>query len=130
MPGYKTPQQFPGVSQLPELAQTLIQRLFPADELPTPGAVISPYGRMPTEALAKIRTISLDKIMEQEGPYMDRLIQDIMKNGVRNPVKVAVDSKIGGKTISNILYDGHHRVAAARKLGLPELPVKFTEGLD
>ena len=36
MPAYKTPQRFPGSQRLPELAQTLIQRFFPPDELPVP----------------------------------------------------------------------------------------------
>lgn len=130
MPAQKTPKQFPGVQHLPELAQVLLRNLFPADELPTPAAVVSPFGRMPTDALAKIRTISLDKIMEQEGPYMENLIQDIIKNGIKNPVRVALDSRVGNTKVPAVLYDGHHRVAAARKLGLPELPVKFTEGLE
>ena len=36
MPAYKTPQQFPGSERLPDLAQTLLERFFPPDELPVP----------------------------------------------------------------------------------------------
>ena len=36
MPAYNTPSQFPGTQHLPELAQQLLQRLFPPDQLPVP----------------------------------------------------------------------------------------------
>lgn len=47
MPVLKSPKQFPGSQHLPELAQLLLQRVFPPDELPMPGAVLGPRTPVP-----------------------------------------------------------------------------------
>lgn len=44
MPTYKTPKSFSGMDKLPPLAKTLLERVFPPDELPTPGMVRVPKG--------------------------------------------------------------------------------------
>lgn len=47
------------------------------------------------------------------------LIKDIQKNGFDNPIYI---SKETGKIV-----DGHHRLDAAKELGLKEIPVKYIE---
>lgn len=42
MPAYNTPKQFPGADRLPPLAQQLLERFFPPDELPTGAAFFPP----------------------------------------------------------------------------------------
>ena len=53
MPAYQSPARFPGASKLPPLAQALLERLFPPDQLPMPGAagaVIGPRVPVPKAA--------------------------------------------------------------------------------
>ena len=42
MPGYRTPKQFPGTQHLPELAQQLLLRMFPPDQLPAMAGGLGP----------------------------------------------------------------------------------------
>ena len=58
MPAYKTPKHFPGVDKLPPLAQALIERVFPPDELPVPAISASIGG--PLRAKARGRSLIED----------------------------------------------------------------------
>ena len=53
MPAYKSPKHFPGIEKLGPLAQTLIERFFPADELPT----VQSGGILPKSFLGKIESL-------------------------------------------------------------------------
>ena len=82
MPAYKTPKKFPGVDKLPALAQVLMERMFPADEMPVP-AMTTVAG--PIEALKPLKG-SLDYVQgliksETAGPskYMPRRIREFWK---------------------------------------------------
>lgn len=49
-----------------------------------------------------------------------KLTNSIMANGIENPIEIVVDEK--GKMD---LYNGNHRLLAAKNLGLKEVPVKY-----
>ena len=51
MPAVKTPKKFPGTEKLPPLAQELLQRFFPPDELPTPAVAKLPMGQLRKQGL-------------------------------------------------------------------------------
>lgn len=83
--------------------------------------MLSPFGRMKTEALLRISTSPLEKLQELDGTRLEELVRDIIQNGLKTPLLVDVDQ--------NILFNGHHRLIAAMRLGLTELPVKFSHGI-
>ena len=127
MPKYKTPKSFPGSEMLPELGQQLLQRFFPADELPTPATVISPYGRVSLDSLKTIGRKSLGKNFDdwgiEDAGQISKLANNIKENGLKNPVALDIGTK--GTDWGPHLKDGIHRIFAASKLGLKELPVNF-----
>ena len=94
----------------------------------SPMAVISPYGRVPVQELRKLAdpNVLISQLMHEEGPYVDTLAQDIAKRGVQEPVSIELPrAKDIALNPPPVINDGHHRIAAAIKLGMPDLPVKF-----
>ena len=61
-----------------------------------------------------------------ESPYfandktVNALVKDMKKNGIKLPVTVETDGKLG------LLQDGNHRVAAAKLAGIKSIPTRFT----
>ena len=70
---------------------------------------VNPYTLIPTHE----KTLSNSEFK--------RLIDDIKKNGIQQPVKYI---EYNGK---KYIVDGHHRILAAKKLGLNEVPVEKVE---
>jgi hypothetical protein len=77
-----------------------------------------------------VSTDHLDKLSIRYGdpnqsPYFDNdpivsaLVKDMKKNGVKEPVTVQTDGRLG------YLSDGNHRVAAAKIAGIKSLPTRF-----
>lgn len=54
----------------------------------------------------------------EQPDQMVALIQDIITNGIQQPILLGVDGSI---------WDGHHRIAAAVALGLDVIPTKRSE---
>lgn len=54
--------------------------------------------------------------IEHGGPdaYIDHLKEDILKNGMQNPIRIK----------NGEIFDGHHRAIAAVELGLAKVPFK------
>lgn len=50
-----------------------------------------------------------------------KLIEDIRKNGIKNTIKYVK------KHDKKYVVDGHHRLYAAKKLGLKEVPIEKVE---
>jgi hypothetical protein len=48
--------------------------------------------------------------------YLSALEQDIRRNGIQIPVMIGDDGRV---------WDGHHRLRIAVRLGLPEVPVEI-----
>lgn len=80
------------------------------------------------------QNVLVDRLIENEGAYLDTLIEGtglwwmrgIREHGVRDPIVIKVQDN-GRETI----WDGMHRLAAAVQLGLSELPVTYiNEGGD
>ena len=73
MPAYKTPQSFPGSQHLPELAQTLLQRFFPADQLPVPAmAGIGP------KLVQRLEQVVPDRSNPFMGPRSQETLQKLL----------------------------------------------------
>jgi hypothetical protein len=45
-------------------------------------------------------------------------LRDVMANGVREPVLLGIDGRV---------WDGHHRIVAAIRLGLRDVPVRHSQ---
>lgn len=60
--------------------------------------------------------------------YIPRLAEDILQNGLLEPIKVSLIDKNGNKTMEYtedctvIGHDGQHRVLAFKHLGFKEVP--------
>ena len=67
-----------------------------------------------------------DAAMEGSRKRIDELKVDIEKNGFKEPIVVVYDQTSGQGEAS--ILEGNHRIAAARELGLKEIPVKFQKG--
>lgn len=63
--------------------------------------------------------IDLDEYAE-DAEYMAMLEADIREKGFINPLVVKV-----GRTLSPMIVEGHHRLLAAKRIGLEELPVAW-----
>lgn len=59
-----------------------------------------------------------EKFHKQEAGYISNLASDVHKNGMQNPIHIR----------DGMILDGHHRLAAAEKLGMSEVPVKYERG--
>lgn len=57
---------------------------------------------------------------------IDRLKEDISKNGFKEPILIVYD-KFSGDGEATII-EGNHRIIAAKELGLTEIPVRFEKG--
>ena len=53
---------------------------------------------------------------EQTGHYQQGLETDIRRNGIIEPVLLGDDGRV---------WNGHHRIVAARRLGIVEVPVEY-----
>jgi len=77
--------------------------------------------QMPTEAAWHYR--KFDVYAEMEGPSdaerQEELERDIAAYGIQKPLSIA----LGSDHRQALMQDGNHRIAAARKLGLYEVPV-------
>lgn len=58
-------------------------------------------------------------LQEYDSHIIARLIRDIAKNGVLDPLLLGDDGRV---------WDGHHRLLVARILGITELPVEYGHG--
>lgn len=83
------------------------------------------FATMPTEELVKLWDPNMkdpETTYQWDKAYMDRtLIPDIRKHGIRTPVELDVWKH----TNEPYLYEGHHRVTAALKLGIKDVPYKW-----
>ena len=68
--------------------------------------IVNPYDLTPTHSITKGHT------------KMQKLIDEISKNGIKEPIKYA---ECNGE---KYIVDGHHRVAAAKKFGIKEIPIE------
>lgn len=57
-----------------------------------------------------------EMLWKEHGIYMDWLFLDIQKRGIREPIVIGVDGRV---------WDGHHRLAVAHKMGLVEVPIQW-----
>lgn len=55
-------------------------------------------------------------LWDQSAAYMDMLATSIQETGIHRPILVGTDGRV---------WDGHHRLAAAHRLGLISVPVTF-----
>ncbi len=83
-------------------------------------------GLVPTEELESF--IGEDRLgdaaMTTSRETIDELKEDIKKNGFKEPVVVVYDPI----TKQASILEGNHRMAAAKELGLEEVPVRFEKG--
>jgi hypothetical protein len=88
----------------------------------------SPYAVWPLRRLlAEVRCGSGDWSWEQEWFWIDsdddhaeeyaKLEEEIRRDGIRTPVLIGNDGR---------LWDGHHRLRIAVRLGIPYIPVELT----
>lgn len=88
-----------------------IEQLLKMADFETHGAVHAPAGTDPMSYWAE---------MKKAGGYIEQLAESIKANGLLKPLSVFAQE---GEPQQ--LGDGHHRLLAALKLGLKELPVRF-----
>jgi len=69
--------------------------------------------------------VPLAKLWKEERPYIEKLMRDIEASGMKRPVTVVVYPD-GSKK----LWEGHHRLVAAQKLGLKDIPTRFVGPTD
>lgn len=72
-------------------------------------------GQHPT----KMHNIKSQEDVEIRVQNIEALFDDIRKNGIKEPIHVFIDSH--GRYV---VFDGHHRLACAKLLGITPLPVK------
>jgi hypothetical protein len=85
-------------------------------------------GLVPTSELEEF--IGEDRLGEAQmttsRETIDRLKEDIAKNGFKEPIVIVYD-KFSGDGEATII-EGNHRIIAAKELGLTEVPVTFEKG--
>lgn len=81
-------------------------------------AETQPPGRISTDAAWGAKDV--DRTVSPSSTDLAALRADIQKNGVREPITITVSTADGRAYIT----DGNNRLAAARELGLPDLPYK------
>lgn len=76
-----------------------------------------------------VNYVSTDKIInylktggERNVGTTDSIIQSIKDNGITNPITVSLD-----KNGDPVIVDGNHRIYAAKRMGLSEVPITFEE---
>lgn len=67
-----------------------------------------------------------DAEMPQSRAIIDKLKEDISKNGFKEPIVLVYDKFSNGGEAS--IIEGNHRIIAAKELGLKEIPVTFEKG--
>lgn len=72
---------------------------------------------LPTDLVARYAEYDRE---ETGGEALDMLTEVIRRDGIRSPLRLSTD----GRTA--ILHEGNHRLAAARRLGIEEVPVHIT----
>jgi len=79
-------------------------------------------GTMTVEKLEAIAdpNISLKRLAVKDADHIEKLKEDIRIRGFVNPVIIKK-----GRGIAPFILDGHHRVIAARQLGIKEVPVMY-----
>lgn len=74
--------------------------------------------------------IGEDRLGEAEMPTsrktIDKLKEDISKNGFKEPIVIVYDKSSGEGEAS--IIEGNHRIIAAKELGFTEIPVTFEKG--
>lgn len=61
--------------------------------------------------------VEFDYLWSRETAYLDRLSTSIQETGMQEPILLGSDGRV---------WNGHHRLAIARSLGIESVPVKFT----
>ena len=79
MPAYRTPQHFPGVERLPKPAGSLLELLFPKDQLPMPA--MAGMGPKLTQRLEQVIPDRSNPFMgaRQHGPAVLEKLQGVFK---------------------------------------------------
>jgi RHS repeat-associated protein len=75
---------------------------------------------VPTGSYCAVRALERTHGRTMGVNRFERLVEDIAANGVREPIKYVVDPANGLK----LVVDGNHRLMAAQRLGLAEVPVQ------
>lgn len=65
--------------------------------------------------------VEFDLLWETQQGYMDLLATSIQETGMHTPILIGSDGRV---------WDGHHRLAVAHKLGLAEVPIKWVGESD
>lgn len=84
----------------------------------TPAEAPPPPGRISTAAAWEAK--DFDRNVSPSSTDLAALRSDIQKNGVQEPITITVSTADGRAYVT----DGNNRMAAARELGLPDLPYK------
>lgn len=79
---------------------------------------------VPLEALLKVVRdgdevgwdVELGELWEARTDYLDILATSIQETGIQTPILIGSDGRV---------WDGHHRLAVAQKLGLSEVPIEW-----
>ena len=97
MPKYNTPKRFPGSQHLPELAQQLLQRFFPPDELPTPATTIGPKAILLDDELGYMKKV-LGETFADMGEAGHKYFRSGASFGQTTPAVKNIMGKIAGNT--------------------------------
>lgn len=65
-------------------------------------------------------TVEFDRLWSQDRS-MDMLATSIQETGIREPIQLGYDGRV---------WDGHHRLAVADRLGFETVPVEFVFKVD
>jgi hypothetical protein len=65
--------------------------------------------------------VEFDQLWQTQQPYMDRLATSIQETGIHMPILIGSDGRV---------WDGHHRLGVAHKLGLAEVPIEWAGEVD
>lgn len=60
--------------------------------------------------------VEFDHLWQTQTGYMDMLATSIQETGMRMPILIGSDGRV---------WDGHHRLAVAHKLGLSNVPIEW-----
>lgn len=60
--------------------------------------------------------VEFNELWQTQTPYMDMLATSIQETGINTPILIGSDGRV---------WDGHHRLAVAHQLGLPEVPIEW-----
>lgn len=61
-------------------------------------------------------SVEFDRLWSEQQGYMDMLATSIQQDGIRMPILIGSDGRV---------WDGHHRLAVADRLGLEAVPVEW-----